>query len=164
MTKLNIKGLLTKQAMEFDDENDYPDILAKDVMVRPTFFYENDSIEKVVKKLKREDCDICIVIDANKHFLGEIKDEHLVKIMADNAINFPLTKMLNVCYMRGFSWNTAKDIAQKSNNIVSEKTPINKILEIIYKKKHQNIIVLNKEKKVTGVITLSSILRFLSGR
>lgn len=162
MAKLNIKKLLTRQAMDLDDDNKYPDILAKDVMIRPTFFYENDSLEKIVKKLKREDCDICVVLDTKKHFLGEIKDENLVKIMADNAINFPLTKMLNVCYTRGFSWNTAKDIAHKSKNIVSENTPINKVLEIIYRNKHQNIIVLNKEKKVIGVITLSSILKFLS--
>src|SRR3989338_1764187 len=135
----NKKLLLSGQNDLFDDELNLPKLFAKDAMIKPTYFYKEDSIEKIIKKLKKEDCDVCVIIDLDKNFFGEIDDEDLVRLMAHNALYFPITKVLDRGYTRGSSWRQAKDLALK-----------------------HKIIVVNKENKVAGVITLSSLLRLLS--
>lgn len=162
MPKNIIEKLESEQAELFDTELHLPKLFAKDAMIKPTFFYKDDNIKKILEKLKREDCNVCVVVDSEKNFFGEIEDEDLIRIMAHNALHFPITKILDRCYKRGLLWRHAKDLARKHKNVVSENTPINKVLELVYKKGDQNIIVVNGENKVAGVITSSSLLRLLS--
>jgi len=157
-----VLGISANEANIFDEELHIPKLFAKDAIVKPAMFQKEDGIGIIIKKLKREDCDICLVVNPNGTFFGEIKDEDLLKIMADNALYFPLTKTLNRCYKRGIAWKTAKDMAVRHNHIVKEDMPINDVLGIIYRKKEQNVIVVDKKNKVRGVITPSSLLSLLA--
>lgn len=162
MARTFLKDLLKEQVGLFNEELHLQKLSAKDAMIRPTLFYQDDGIEKIIRKLKKEDCNVCVVIGKDKRFLGEIMDDDLIRVMAHTALNDPITKNIDRCYKRELSWKKAKDLALKHKNIVLENTPINQVLEIVYKKKNQNLIVTNKKNEVVGVITLSSLLRLLS--
>ena len=157
-----LKNLIKKQAELFNKEQRLTKLLAKDAMIKPTFFYREEPIEKVINKLKREDCGVCIVVDRNKNFIGEIDDEDLITIIAHTSLKDPIPQILNRGYRREIIWRKAGDLARKHKNIVLGNTTINKVLSLVYKRKKQNIIVVNKERKVIGVITPSSMLRLLS--
>lgn len=157
-----LKKLLEEQASDLRDELNIPRLYARDAMTKPLVFRANDPIKKVVEKLKREDYDVCVVVDEEKRFLGEIDDEDLVRIMAYSALKEPITRLLDRAYNKGFAGLKAGDLARHHKNIVAENTPINEVLKKIYRKRHQNIIVVNKDEKVTGIITLSSLMRLLS--
>jgi len=159
---MDIKNLRKKQAEFLSKEFDIPKLFAKDAMVPPTCFYEDDSIDKVINKLKREDCDVCVVIDKGKKFIGEIDDEDLTRIMAYTALKEPITQILDRGYNRDIKWKKAKDLARKNKNLVLKDTPINDVLKIIYKKTYDNIIVVDEKNRVVGVITPSSLLNLLS--
>ncbi|MDP2908768.1 MAG: CBS domain-containing protein [Nanoarchaeota archaeon] len=159
---MNLKNLRKKQAELLNQEFDIPKLFAKDAMTLPTCFYEDDSIDKIISRLKEEDCDVCIVIDKDKRFVGEIDDEDLVKIMAHTALKEPITQILDRGYRRELNWKKAKDLAKPHKNVVSKTTPINEVLKIVYKKSYDNIIVVDEKNRVLGVITPSSLLRLLS--
>lgn len=159
---MDLKILRKKQAELLNQEFDIPKLFAKDAMVPPTCFYENDSIDKIINKLKREDCDVCVVVDNNKKFVGEIDDEDLVRIMANTALKEPITQILDRGYKRDIKWKKAKDLAKPHKNIVLKDTPINDVLKIVYKKSYDNIIVVDEKNRIAGVITPSSLLNLLS--
>jgi len=159
---IGLKKLRMEQAGFLEQEYDIPKLFAKDAMVSPTCFYEDDSIDKIINKLKREDCDVCVVVDKDRGFVGEIDDEDLIKIMAHTALKEPLVQILNRGYRREIIWKKAKDLARKNDNLVLKDTPINKVLGIVYKKRYDNIIVVDENNRVAGVITPSSLLSLLS--
>ncbi len=159
---MNLKTLRKKQAELLNQEFDIPKLFAKDAMILPTCFYEDDSIDKIISKLKEEDCDVCVVINKDKRFVGEIDDEDLVKIMAHTALKEPITQILDRGYRREINWKKAKDLAKHHKNVVSKDTPINDVLKIVYKKSYDNIIVVDKKNKIVGIITPSSLLSLLS--
>jgi len=159
---MDVKNLRKKQAEFLKEELDVPKLFAKDAMITPTRFYENDSIDKIISVLKREDVDVCIVVDKDNRFVGEIDDEDLVRIMAHTALEEPITQVLDRGYRRDLVWKKAKDLAKPRKNVVSKDTPINQVLSFVYKKNYNNIIVVDEKDKILGVITLSSLLSLLS--
>jgi CBS domain-containing protein len=134
---------------------------AKDAMIKPIFLYEDDNANVIIKKLKREDTNVCIVITKDKNFVGEISDEDLIKLFLHQVKYEPLTKKLNIGYKREFSYKNAKELINKHKSTVVLDTPINKVIELIYKEGFHYIPVLDKSKKVVGVVTPSSILNLL---
>jgi len=44
-------------------------LTAKDSMINPVFLQKDDNINQILKKLKNEDINTCIVIDENKKFI-----------------------------------------------------------------------------------------------
>jgi CBS domain containing-hemolysin-like protein len=162
MIRDGLKKLLEEQAIGIGEELDIPRLYAKDAMIKPLFFSANDQVKKVLDKLKREDMNVCIVVDADKKFVGEIADEDLVRVMAYTALNEPITRILDRAYNKKFAGMKAGDLARPHKNIVPENTPINAVLKKIYNKRDQSIVVVNPDHKVSGIITLSSLLRLLS--
>ena len=73
----------------------------------------------------------------------------------------PLTKILNVGYKRKFLYKKAKELVNKHKSTVNLDTHINKVIELVYKEGFHYIPVLDKNKKVMGVVTPSSILDLL---
>lgn len=147
--------------MGIREEMKIPRLYAKDAMIKPLYFFADDPIQKVLDKLKREDLNVCIVVDKDKKFLGEIADEDLIKIMAYSALNEPITRILDRAYNKGFAGVKAGTLARRHKNIAREDTPINEVLKKIYENSEQSIIVVNQDNKVAGIITLSSLLRLL---
>jgi CBS domain containing-hemolysin-like protein len=162
MVRDTLKKMLSEQAAGIGYVSDIPKLYAKDAMIKPLTFYTNDPITKVLSRLKREDQNICIVVDIDKRFRGEIADEDLVRIMAHTALNEPITRILDRAYNKELAGLKAGDLARIHKNIVLENTPINAILKKVYRENEKNIIVVNAEGKVSGIITLSSLLRLLS--
>jgi CBS domain-containing protein len=162
MSRDTLKKMLAEQAKDMNYVSDIPRLYAKDAMTKPLFFHENDPVEKVLNKLKREDLNVCIVVDKDKKFRGEISDEDLVRIMAYTALNEPITRILDRAYKKEFSGMKAGNIAWFHKNIVRENTPINEVLKMVYKNRDQSVIVVREDRKVAGIITLSSLLRLLS--
>jgi CBS domain-containing protein len=162
MTRDTLKKMLAEQAAGMRYISDIPRLYAKDAMIKPLVFYANDPVEKVLDKLKREDINACIVVDKDRRFLGGIADEDLVRIMAHTALNEPITRILDRAYNKELAGLKAGDLARRHKNIVTENTPINAILKKVYRGDDQNIVVINANSKVSGIITLSSLLRLLS--
>ena len=91
-----LKYLVERQAMFIDSEFEHERIVAQDIMIKPILLYLEDDIEDILEKLQSEEINYCIVVDKNKHFVGDISDEMLLKIIAHTSINEPLVKVLVV--------------------------------------------------------------------
>jgi len=154
--------LLREQQSDFlSQEHEIKRLCAKDAMIRPVFIYQDDNADKIIKKLKREDTNVCIVVTNDKRFVGEISDEDLIKLFLHQVKYEPLTKLLNVGYNRKFLYMKAKELINKHKSTVSPDAPINKVIELVYKEGFDYIPVLDKNKRVIGVVTPSSLIDLL---
>ena len=156
--------LKKKQARYLDSlssENSNPIKKAKDAMIKPVYLYPEDTSKKIIKKLKKESTNVCIVITKEKKFVGEVGVEDLIKLFL-NQVNYePLVKILNIGYRREFLYKPAKKLINKHRSTVKLDDPINKVIKLIYKEGFSYIPVLNKKKKVVGVVTPSSLINLL---
>lgn len=155
------KKLREENAITISETENIRKLTAKDAMIKPVFVYQDDDADKIIKKLKREDTNVCIVVTKDKRFVGEISNEDLIKLFLHQVKYEPLTKILNVGYKREFLYKKAKELINKHKSTVKPDTPINKVIELVYKEGFQYTPVLDKNKKVIGVVTPSSILNLL---
>jgi predicted transcriptional regulator len=96
MLKRGQKGLRERQAMLMESQFERKKFTAEDVMIRPIFLYLEDDIETILEKLQSEEINYCVVVDEENHFIGEISDEMLLKIIANTSVNEPLVKILDI--------------------------------------------------------------------
>jgi len=155
------KKLRTDDAQYISMTQNIRNLTAKDAMIKPVFVYQDDDPAKIIKKLKREDTNVCIVVTRDMKFVGEISDEDLIKLFLHQIKYEPLTKILNIGYKREFQYKKAKELINKHKSTVALDTTINKVIELVYKVGFQYIPVLDKNQKVIGVVTPSSILDLL---
>jgi len=145
--------------LEFEEE--VKKLTARDAMIRPMLLYDTDDCKTIIKKLKREDTNVCIVVNKDKKFVGEISDNDLIKLFLQQVKFEPLVQILNIGYRREFLYKSAKDMINKHKATVKIDTPINKVIELIYKDGFNYIPVLDDKKRVIGVITPSSVIELL---
>jgi osmoprotectant transport system ATP-binding protein len=126
--------------------------------------YEDDTGDEILKKLKKEETNVCIVVTKDKKFVGEISDEDLIRLFRIQVMNEPLTEVLQTGYRREFVHKRAVQLINKHKSTITQDTPINKVIELIHKEKFQYLPVLDKDKKVLGVVTPSSVLDLLQDR
>jgi len=155
------KKLREEDAITVSETENIRKLTAKDAMTKPVFLYPDDDANRIIKKLKREDTNVCIVITKDKRFVGEISDEDIIKLFLNQVKYEPLTKVLNTGYKREFLYKMAKELINKHKSTVNIDTPVNKVIELVYKEGFQYIPVLDKNKKVMGVVTPSSIIDLL---
>ena len=160
-SKNSLKKFREKQSVTLFETENISKLTAKDAMIKPVFVHQDDSADKIIKKLKKEDTNVCIVVTKDKRFVGEISDEDLIKLFLHQVKYEPLTKILDVGYKRGFLYKKAKELINKHKSTVSIDTPINKVIELVYKENFHYIPVVDNNKKVIGVLTPSSILDLL---
>jgi len=160
-----IKGLRREQSEDCfggdEEARQKTDKRAKDAMVKPVYLYPDDDAERIMKKLKREDTNVCIVITKEKKFVGEIGVEDLMKLFLHQVKYEPLVQILNIGYRREFLYKPAKKLINKHKSTVKLNDPINKVIKLIYKEGFNYIPVLDENKKVVGVVTPSSLINFL---
>jgi osmoprotectant transport system ATP-binding protein len=136
-------------------------LCAKDAMIKPVFLYPEDSSKSILRKLKREDLNACIVVSKEKKFIGEISDNDIIKLFLQQTKIEPLVKVLNRGYRREFLYKKASDMANPHGHLVSLETPLNKVIQLISKRKVEYVPVLNTKEQVVGVVTPSSIIDLL---
>ena len=156
-----IKKLRKEEVIFFPTTENLRKLIAKDAMIKATFVYSDDDVNKITKKLKREDTNVCIVVTKDKSFLGEIGNEDLIKLFLHQVRHDSLTKTLNTGYRREYFYKTAKELINKHNSTVKLDTPINDVIELVYNEGFEYIPVLDEDEKVLGVVTPSSILDLL---
>jgi osmoprotectant transport system ATP-binding protein len=79
-------------------------------------------------------------------------------------MNEPLTEVLQTGYRREFVHKRAGQLINKHKSTITQDTPINKVINLIHKEGFQYLPVLDKDKKVVGVVTPSSVLDLLQDR
>jgi len=162
--KSNLKSLKKKQTYVLSsfaiDKKVKINKTAKEVMIKPVYLYPEDSAKTIIKKLKKESTNVCVVVTKDKKFIGEIGVEDLIKLFLHQIKYEPLVQILNIGYKREFLYKSAKELTNKHKSTVQLNTPINQIIGLIYKERFNYIPVLNKNKKVVGVITPSSLINF----
>jgi len=156
-----LKKLRKEEATFISETEDIKRLTAKDAMIKPVFIQQDDYADKIIKKLKREDTNVCIVITKDKRFVGEISDEDVIKLFLHQVKYEPLTNILNRGYKREFLYKKSKELINKHKSTVGLDTPINKVIELVYKESFHYIPVLDKNKKVIGVVTPSSLIDLL---
>ena len=158
--KLSLKKFRTSDSIVISS-SEATNFVAEDAMIKPVFLYPDDDYKKIIKKLKKENTNVCVVVTKEKKFIGEISNEDLIKFFMGQINNEPLTKKLNIGYRRKFLFKSAKELINKHKSTVNKDTLINKVIKLIYKEGFHYIPVLNKNKKVVGVVTPSSVLNLL---
>ncbi|GEM_PF-1727202 len=161
VSKKGIEELRSEQAELFSQERDTKKLIAKDAMIKPVLLFPDDNTGIILKKLRKENINVCIVVDKEKKFLGEIGDGDIISLFLKQVKHEPLVKILNIGYKREFNYKTAKEMMNRHKSTVELDTPINKVIELVYKEGFQYIPVTDKNKKVLGVITPSSIINLL---
>ncbi|MBT3407281.1 CBS domain-containing protein, partial [Candidatus Woesearchaeota archaeon] len=155
-------NLLRKEQIELVSQtNKIKKLCAKDAMIKPVILFPDDNVEKILRKLKKEHINACIVVNKDKKFLGEIGDNDIIKLFLQQIEYEPLVKIINRGYRRNFFHKTAKEMINKHKSFVREDTCINKIIKLSWKEGFEYIPVLDKNDKVKGVITPSSIINLL---
>lgn len=149
------------QSNLFSLESECVHLCAKDAMIKPVFLFPDDTVEKILKKLKKEDVNACIVITKEKKFLGVISDNDIIKLFLQQVKYEPLVKILNRGYRREFIYKTAKDMMSEHKSFLMVDTPINDVIKLVWKEDFEYVPVLDKNEKVVGVITPSSIINLL---
>jgi len=140
-------------------------LTARDAMIAPVFLSPDDDSEAIIKKLKREDINVCIVVDKDRKFLGEIADRDLIRFFFYEVKKEPVTQILNVGYRREFMYKKAVELMKKHKSTAKVDTPLNHVIELLYKEGGFSYIpVLDKEKRVIGVVTPSSVISLLGSR
>jgi len=134
---------------------------AKDAMIKPVLLYPDDDAKKIMRKLKKEYTNVCIVVTKDRKFLGEIGEEDLIKLFLYQVKNEPLVQILNIGYKREFLYKTAKKLINKHKSTVKINDPINRVIELIHKEGFNYIPVLDEKKRVVGVVTPSSLINLL---
>lgn len=133
-TKKAFKGLRERQAMLMESQFERKKFTAEDVMIRPIFLYLEDDIETILEKLQSEEINYCVVVDEENHFIGEISDEMLLKIIANTSVNEPLVKILDIGYRRGINYTHTRNYVKKHKNIITKETSLYEIMKLIDKK------------------------------
>ena len=100
-----------EQALMFEENT--KKLLAKDAMIKPILLFADDKADKIIKKLKKEHINACIVVDKDKKFIGEISDNDLIKLFLQQVKEEPIVQILNHGYRREFLHKNAKEIANK---------------------------------------------------
>lgn len=155
---------LREGAAHFFDQDGRFKLVAKDAMIKPVFLLPDDETATILKKLRREDTNACVVVNKDKQFVGEISDEDIIRLFLQQVESEPLVQELNHGYRREFLYKNAKDLVNKHKTTVELDTPINEVIKAIYTEKFSYIPVLNTKKQVVGVITPSSIIDLLMDR
>ncbi len=159
---MDFKKLRAEQVEFIEEKFPHKKLLVKDAMIKPILLHADDEIEIIIKKLKKENHNYCIVIDDKNNFLGEISIEKLIKLIAHTSLNEPLVKFLDLGFKKGINFTTAKDHLVKHKNFVLKNDSIIEVLKLIDKKKSNYVPVLNEKKEVIGIVTPSSLLNLLS--
>jgi CBS domain-containing protein len=153
-----------EQVKSLLNNKDIPRLTARNAMIKPVLVYEDDEGDTILKKLKKEETNVCIVVTRDKKFVGEIADEDLIRLFLIQVEYEPITKLMENGYRREFAHRKARDLINKHKTILKPETPINKVIELIYKEGFQYIPVIDKNKRVIGVVTPSSVLDLLQYR
>lgn len=136
-------------------------LFAKDAMIKPIFIKEDDGVEVILNKLKKESINTCIVVDKDKKFYGEISDNDIIKLFLQQTQHEPLVELLDSGYIREFFYKTAKDMVNKHRSVVNKDTPINEVIKLVFKEEFSCVPVLNHNDVVVGVVTPSSLINLL---
>jgi CBS-domain-containing membrane protein len=136
-------------------------LCAKDAMIRPVFLFPDDSSGTILKKLKKENINACIVVTKERRFIGEISDNDIIKLFLQQIRFEPLAKILNRGYRREFIYKKAKDLANKHKSFAKLDTPINKVIHLVHKRGFEYVPVLDSKGRVAGVVTPSSLINLL---
>lgn len=155
------RKIINKHVKIFSEKSKVKKIYARDVMIKPVLLYPEDSVETVLKKLKKEHVNACIVVTKEKKFLGEIGDNDIIRLFVQQVKYEPLVEILNRGYRREFLYKTAKDMVNKHKRTVKRDTPINDVIKLIWKEGFEYIPVLDTKDRVVGVVTPSSIISLL---
>jgi len=158
----NLRGEQSEELLELTERESIKTTkIARDAMIKPVWLYPDDDVGRIMKKLKREDTNVCIVVTKDREFVGEIGVEDLIKLFLHQVKYEPLVKILNIGYRREFLYEPAKKLINKHKSTVKLKDPINKVIKLIYKEGFNYIPVLDENKKVVGVVTPSSLIDLL---
>lgn len=157
----NLTLLRKKQIDMFYDKIKVKRLTAKDAMIKPMFLHPDDDVKTILKKLRKESVNDCIVISKDKKFLGGISDEDINKLFLEQVKQEPLVQNLNRGYKREFNYKSAKELMNKHKACATLDTPINKIIELICKERFHYIPIIDDNAQVIGVVTPSSIINLL---
>jgi predicted transcriptional regulator len=158
---MNGASLRKEQADTLPMEEGIKLLSAKDAMIKPILLYPDDDVEKILKKLKKEHINACIVVTKDKKFVGEICDNDIIKLFLQQVKYEPLVKILNRGYRREFLYKKAKEMINNHKSFVRRESPINKVIRLIWKEGFDYIPVLDSNDKVIGVVTPSSVINLL---
>ena len=150
-----------EQAELLADEYAIKKLCAKDAMIKPVLLRCDDSSATVLKKLRNEHVNACIVVTKDRKFFGAIGDNDVIALFLQQVKYEPLVKTLNIGYKREFLYKSAKDLVNKNKSAVRKDTPINKVIGLMWKEGFQYIPVLDENDKVIGVVTPSSLINLL---
>jgi CBS domain-containing protein len=150
-----------EQAKLLSQEYEIKKLCAKDAMIKPVFLFPDESSEAVLKKLKKEHVNACIVVSKERKFIGEISDNDIIRLFLQQTKFEPFVKILNMGYRREFLYKKAKDMANPHKHVVTLDTPLNKVIQIINKRRVEYVPVLDNGERVVGVVTPSSLINLL---
>ena len=156
-----VKRSRDEESMVISETKTIRKLTVKDAMIKAAVVYSDDDVDKIIKKLKREDTNVCIVVTKDKRFVGEISNEDMIRLFLHQVKSEELTKRLNIGYKREFFYKCAEELINKHNATIRLDTPINKAIELVYEEGFEYIPVVDKNERVLGVVTPSSILDLL---
>jgi len=133
-------------------------VYAKDIMEKATKIKENDSVKKVINKLKGEE-DSLIVIGGKNKIVGVIDEFNLVKMAnpEENIGSQEVIGFMGAGYDRAYLAKSAKDLMKKDVYFVTPSTPMEKIAFIMHKTDLRAIPVISSTR-IVGVVHTRNVV------
>lgn len=150
-----------KQAETMIEDMDTKNLLAKDAMIKPVLIKDDAELPHILKILKKEHINACVVVTKEKKYVGLISDNQIITLFLHQVKYEPLVQMLGRGYRREFLYHNASELCKKQRSTVKLDDPINQVIKLIHKEKFDYLPVLNHKEQVVGVITPSSIIDLL---
>ncbi len=156
-----LQKLRDEQADFLDATENLPKLTAKDALIKPVFLYPEDNVKTILRKLRREDVNVCVVVNRDRSFVGKIGDDDIIRLFLQQVMDEQLTRQLDVGYSRTFMYHKAGELVNRHKTTITSDTPINKVIEIIFREDFQYIPVIDRNGRVIGVVTPSSLIDLL---
>lgn len=158
---MRIDDIREEQAERLEVESQIRKLCAKDAMIKPVLLFPDDDVNKILRKLKKEHINACIVVSKEKKFIGKISDNDIIQLFLQQVKYEPLVKILNRGYRREFLYKSAKDMVNDHKACVHTSTPINEVIKSMFKEGFEYLPVLDTNDGVVGVVTPSSLIQVL---
>ncbi len=118
-------------------------------------------VETIVKHFSARGCSDLVVADREGHFLGVITPyDLLTTISPEVGIRSRKRATCIECLISG-SVSTASDLMTRSHITVKEDTPIPEGIRLLERHRHPDLVVINGDGVVTGIVEICNIISHL---
>jgi len=118
-------------------------------------------IDEIYRLFSKEGCTDLIVIDEQDHFTGIIHELELLYSVSPRVGVRSRRKSTSVTHIIRSTASCAKELITKDHITIPDNTSVADAIIAMEKNRHPDLIVIDKNGIVTGIVQVNDIIKFL---